>query len=425
MTAKDPSHARQECPPLRLLQALRGLPWTGLRLVGAGFLAGIAASLSLMSVAQEPVRRGDAPAADAPDARRMAEALQLIRRNALHDVSASEITDGCLAGIARAADPESEFYDAKRFAELRQSASPRAGLGLELRLQGDLPVVVAPIDGSPAERAGIQPGDTLVKIDDATTGGMTLSDVVRRLQGEPHSLVTLTLRRNGANSLLERRIEREFIRLRPVQSRRLAQGLAYVRLSQFSDTSLRGFATEMMRLTQEGPVPTGLVLDLRNNPGGVLDAAVGLASAFLPRDTLVLTLRGRAEEANRQFRATPVDYSRTTDELARLPAWTKTVPVAVLVDSGSAAGSEIVAGALQDHRRAVIVGERTFGRGIIQTMFPLSASTALKLTTAEWLTPAGTPIARRGITPDVEARRGDGASEDTALAAATARMVAR
>ena len=425
MLEVDPAPSRPTRPEIRILRpprAPRARAGLGLRGIALGFVAGVVASLSLMGTAQDASRTPSVGGVPLPDVNRIADGLDLIRRHGLRELSASEITDGCVAGMARAADPESEYYDEARFAELRQSGPLRAGLGLELRTIDDLPVVVAPIDGGPAARAGVQPGDRLIRIDGAVTGGLSLSEVVKRLQGEPRSTVALTIRRSGVEALVELTLEREFIRRRPVQARRLDNGMAYVRVSQFGDDTLRGLVTELSSQGRES-VPTALLLDLRSNPGGLLDAGIGVAAAFLPRDTPILTLRGRSADANREIRATSADYTRVgPDELARLPAWVKTVPVAVLVDGGSAAASEIVAGALQDHRRALIVGERSFGRGSIQTVFPMSGRTGLRLTTAEWIRPAGTPISGKGITPDLVSRRAAGSSEDTVLAAAMARL---
>ena len=390
-------------------------------LAAAGFAAGAATSLTLVATAQ------DAPQTvlTLPELRRISEAIFVIRQNAVQEQPDARMADGCIAGMARSADPDSDYYDAQAYREFVIGSGGQGGLGMELRIRGQYPVVVAPLDDTPAARAGLRPGDVLMKIDEVQLGGMGLTEVTRRLRGAVRTQVKLTLRRDDSDTPVDLMLTREIIRVRSVQARRLEGGLAYVRLGQFNEATGRDLADALNRMVQEAPV-AGLVLDLRRNPGGLLQTAVGVAAVFLPPDVRVLTMRGRASNVQSEYTTNPKDYlyRRGNDDFARVSADMRKVPLAVLVDRGSAAGSEIVAGAFKDHKRAVVIGETTYGRGSIQTIFPLAGNAGLKLTTAEWATPGGTVISRAGIEPDIRVAPGK-PEDDQALARAVAHLQGR
>jgi carboxyl-terminal processing protease len=275
--------------------------------------------------------------------------------------------------------------------------------------------VVSPIDDSPASRAGIKAGDLIVKLDDTSVKGMTLNDAVKRMRGKPNTPIVLTIVRKGETKPLVITLTRAVIKIQSVKSKLLEPGYAYVRVSQFQEHTGDTMARSIERMFKENQGPMkGLILDLRNDPGGLLNGAVAVSAAFLPKDALVVYTDGRTEEAKMKLNATPEHYLRgrnKEDFLKRLPPEAKTVPMVVLVNGGSASASEIVAGALQDHNRAVVMGQQTFGKGSVQTILPLGNNTAIKLTTARYYTPKGRSIQAKGITPDIPLD--DGATDRT------------
>ena len=262
--------------------------------------------------------------------------------------------------------------------------------------------VVSPIEGSPADRAGLKPGDLITRVDDTPIKGMTLNDAVKRMRGKPRTDIVLTIMRKGESRPIVITLTREVIKVQSVKSKVIEPGYAYLRIAQFQENTASAVVDHLNKLGAEGPVK-GLVLDLRNDPGGLLHGAVGVSAAFLPSDTLVVSTDGRTEDAKREYRSTPADYLRGTrdDFLRRLPDMARDVPMVVLVNAGSASASEIVAGALQDHKRAKVLGTQTFGKGSVQTILPLNNNTAIKLTTARYYTPNGRSIQAKGIEPDI------------------------
>jgi carboxyl-terminal processing protease len=266
--------------------------------------------------------------------------------------------------------------------------------------------VVAPIDDTPAYRAGIKAGDLIIKIDDTLTRGMPLSDAVKLMRGKRGTSVTLTVARKGEAQPLEFKLVRDVIRTQSVRSKVIEPGYAFIRISQFQERTVEDLAKHLNDAFKSGPVK-GIVLDLRNDPGGLLHSAIGVSAAFLPKRALVVSTDGRMSDAKRRFVAAPEDYQRGRGEdlLARLPPEAKTVPMVVLVNGASASASEIVAGALQDHKRATLMGSQTFGKGSVQTIIPLRADgdrpAAIKLTTARYFTPNGRSIQAKGIEPDL------------------------
>ena len=262
--------------------------------------------------------------------------------------------------------------------------------------------VISPIEDTPAFRAGVKPGDLIIKLDDTPVKGMTLNDAVKRMRGKPKTQITLTITRKGESAPIIVTLTRDVIRVQSVVSKMIEPGYGFVRVRAFQENTTESLVKHLEGLFKQGQVK-GLVLDLRNDPGGLLHGAVAVSAAFLPQKTLVVSTDGRTEDARRKFYASPEDYLRGNrdDILRRLPDGIKTVPMVVLVNTGSASASEIVAGALQDHKRAAIMGTPTFGKGSVQTIMPLGNSTAIKLTTARYYTPSGRSIQARGIVPDV------------------------
>ncbi|HXU42446.1 MAG TPA: S41 family peptidase, partial [Burkholderiales bacterium] len=261
--------------------------------------------------------------------------------------------------------------------------------------------VISPIEDTPAFRAGVKPGDLIVKLDDTPVKGMSLNDAVKRMRGKPNTQITLTISRKGETAPVIVTLTRAVIRVQSVKSKMIEPGYAWIRVSQFQEATAESLVKHLDGLFKQGQVK-GLVLDLRNDPGGLLHGAVAISSAFLPQKSLVVSTDGRAEDARKKFYASPEDYARRGDDMLRnLPAAVKNVPMVVLVNGGSASASEIVAGALQDHKRAKVIGTQTFGKGSVQTIMPLGNNTAIKLTTARYYTPSGRSIQALGITPDI------------------------
>ena len=270
-------------------------------------------------------------------------------------------------------------------------------------MEDGLVKIVSPIEGSPAFRAGLKTGDLITKIDDTFVKGLTMDQAVKRMRGEPNTKVILTVFRKAENRSFPVTIVREEIRVQSVRAKMVEPGYGWVRVSQFQDRTVEDFVAKVSALYKEDPKLKGLVLDLRNDPGGLLEGAIAISSAFLPKDVPVVSTNGQLPESKAVFKARAEDYSRRygSDPLAKLPAALKSIPLVVLVNEGSASASEIVSGALQDHKRAVIMGGQTFGKGSVQTVRQLTAETALKITTARYYTPSGRSIQAKGIVPDV------------------------
>ncbi|HOW63274.1 MAG TPA: S41 family peptidase, partial [Candidatus Contendobacter sp.] len=263
------------------------------------------------------------------------------------------------------------------------------GLGIEVGQEDGFLKVIAPIDDTPAQRAGIRAGDLIIRLDDVSVKGMALSDAIQRMRGKPNTAITLTIVREGVRKPLKIRLIREVIQVRSVKSRLLEPGFGYLRITQFQAKTAQNLRQALQEVEQQNKGPLrGVVLDLRNNPGGVLNGAVDVADDFLEDGAIVQT-KGRGDGSDQSFKATPGDLL-------------KGAPLVVLVNGGSASASEIVAGALQDHHRALILGERTFGKGSVQTILPLGNGTAVKLTTARYYTPNGRSIQAQGIEPDIK-----------------------
>ena len=319
------------------------------------------------------------------------QVYSLIQQDYVKPVSDRELIQSAIRGMLSGLDPHSAYLSPEEFKELQIGTKGEfGGLGIEVTMENGFVKVIAPIDDTPAQRAGIKAGDLIVRIDDKPVKGMTLQEAVGLMRGKPGTKVTLTILREGEEKPLKITITRDIIRIRSVKWRMLDEGYGYLRISSFQIRTPEQVREAIAEMEKRGALK-GVVLDLRNNPGGVLNAAVEVADLFLD-DGLIVYTKGRIKEAQMEFRATPGDLIEG-------------VPMVVLINAGSASASEIVAGALQDHRRAILMGQKSFGKGSVQTIMPLSDGGAIKLTTALYYTPSGRSIQADGIVPDIELKR--------------------
>jgi carboxyl-terminal processing protease len=334
----------------------------------------------------------------------LAAVFGMIKSDYVEPVDEKKLINDAISGMVTGLDPHSQFFDKKTFREFREGTTGRfVGVGIEIGMEDGLVRVVSPIEGSPAFRAGLKSGDLITRIDDTAVKGLTMDQAVKRMRGEPQTRVVLTVFRKSENRTFPVTIVREEIRVQSVRGRVVEPGYAWIRISQFQDRTVEDFVRKVDEVYKAEPNLKGLVLDLRNDPGGLLEGAVAVSAAFLPDDKVVVTTNGQLNESRATFKASPEFYLRRggNDPLKRLPDALERVPLVVLVNEGSASASEIVAGALQDHKRAVIMGAQTFGKGSVQTVRQLGPDTALKITTARYYTPSGRSIQASGIVPDV------------------------
>ncbi|MGQ0748917.1 MAG: S41 family peptidase [Betaproteobacteria bacterium] len=372
-------------------------------LVVIGILMGVAISLNFSAVAQK-----DAGFAPLPieELRAFTEVFGRVKSDYVEPVDDKRLITQAINGMLTGLDPHSAYLDQEAFRELQVGTQGEfGGLGIEVSMEEGFVKVIAPIDDTPAARAGVKPGDLIVKLDDASVKGMTLTDAVKRMRGKPNTQITLTIVRKGESKPVVVTLTRAIIKVQSVKAKLLEPGYAYFRVSQFQEHTGENLAAAIVRLFKENPGSMkGMVLDLRNDPGGLLNGAVAVSAAFLPQGSLVVYTDGRTDDSKMKLNASPENYLRgrsKEDYLRKLPPEVKNVPMVVLVNSGSASASEIVAGALQDHRRAVVMGQPTFGKGSVQTILPLGNNTAIKLTTARYYTPNGRSIQAKGIVPDI------------------------
>ena len=368
-------------------------------LVAIGALAGALTTMQFQAIARSSL----APL-PLEELQQLAAVFGMIKSDYVEPVDEKKLITDAIAGMVSGLDPHSQYFDKKTFKEFREGTSGRfVGVGIEIGMEDGLVKVVSPIEGSPAFKAGIKSGDLITRIDDTPVKGLTMDQAVKRMRGEPNTKVVLTVFRKSENRAFPVTITRAEIRTQSVRAKMVEPGYGWVRLSQFQDNSVEDFVRKVDELYKQDPNLKGIVLDLRNNGGGLLDGAIAISAAFLPRDAVVVTTNGQVPDSKATYRATPEHYVRRAgaDPLRRLPDAIKNVPLVVLVNEGSASASEIVAGALQDHKRATVLGAQTFGKGSVQTVRPLSADTALKITTARYYTPAGRSIQAKGIVPDL------------------------
>ena len=382
-------------------------------LVGIGLIAGVAVAMQFSALAHKPV----ASSMPLGELRALADVVGLIKSDYVEAVDDKALLAAAIAGMVGALDPHSAYLDQKAYAELREGTEGRfVGIGIEISPSGDGAIlIVTPIEDSPAWRAGIKPGDLITRIDGLSVQGIGIDGAIKKMRGAARTNVTLTIVRKDVLDPLDIVIARAHIVRNSVKGKIVEPGYGWLRVSQFQEPTVGDMAARLAALYQQEPNLKGLVLDLRNDPGGLLQGAIGVAAAFLPKDAEIVSTNGRLASSKQRFYGRPEFYSLRgdSDALAKLPAAFKSVPLVVLVNNGSASASEIVAGALQDTGRAAIIGSQTFGKGSVQTIRPLSNDSAVKLTTARYYTPAGRSIQATGIVPDFpvdEYADGDGAN---------------
>lgn len=372
-------------------------------LIAIGAVLGLMLSLNYSALAEK------SPNAQLPldDLRAFAEVFGKIKDDYVDTVEDKKLISEAINGMLTGLDPHSSYLDADAFKDLQAGTQGEfGGLGIEVGMEDGFVKVVSPIEDTPAYHAGIKSGDLIIKLDDTQVKGMSLNDAVKRMRGKPDTPIVLTVLRKSVAKPLEIKIVRAIIKTKSVKPKMVEPGYAFVRVTQFQEHTGEDLAKALKALSEENKGPLkGLVLDMRNNPGGLLNGAVGVSAAFLPKGELVVYTEGRAEDAKMRLTANAEHYVRggpKADYLRDLPADFKTVPMVVLVNGGSASASEIVAGALQDHRRAIVMGTQTFGKGSVQTILPMNNGTAIKLTTARYFTPEGRSIQAKGIVPDIQ-----------------------
>jgi len=335
------------------------------------------------------------PAAQLPldDLRKFAEVFDRIKKAYVEDVNDTTLLNNAIRGMLSGLDPHSSYLEPSAFDDLQESTRGEfGGLGIEVGLEDGFIKVITPIDDTPAQKAGIEAGDLIIKLDNQSVKGMSLEEAVNKMRGKPGTPIKLTIVKENADGPTDIEVKRDIIRVTSVKNMILEPGYGYVRITQFQAQTGIDFNRSLEKLIDESPEGLkGVVLDLRNNPGGVLQAAVEVSDALLDQGLIVYT-DGRIKSSKLRFTATPGDVI-------------KGAPVVVLVNSGSASASEIVAGALQDHKRAIILGTESFGKGSVQTVLPLDEKYGLKLTTARYFTPSGRSIQALGIVPDIKVQR--------------------
>ena len=359
-------------------------------LISTGVVLGATLVFGQMVFADKTEPRPDLPL---DELRTFSEVFGRIKNSYVEEVDDKELLQNAIEGMLSGLDPHSTYLDFEDFKDLREGTSGEfGGLGIEVTMEDGFVKVVAPIDDTPAARGGIQSGDLIIRLDDTPVKGLSLGEAVDIMRGKPDSKLLLTIIREGTAKPLKIELTRAIIKVESVKQKMLEPGYGYVRISTFQARTGASLKEAISALKQENDgALKGLVLDLRNNPGGLLDAAIDVSDAFITKGKIVYT-EGRIKDAAQVFNAKPNDIL-------------KGAPLVVLVNGGSASASEIVAGALQDHHRAIILGSKTFGKGSVQTVMPLSDSTAVKMTTARYFTPSGRSIQAEGIVPDIEIER--------------------
>ncbi|MFK3739489.1 S41 family peptidase [Massilia sp. TN1-12] len=392
-----------------------------LGLIGVGMAAGVAASVQFSAFAQQDgagsAARSVANSAAAPlpldELRQLADVYGLIKSDYVEKVDDKKLLSEAIAGMVASLDPHSVYLDQHDFAEMQEEVQGKfVGVGIEVAMEDGYVKIVSPIEDTPAYKAGIKAGDLITRIDNVPVKGLSLDEAIKRMRGEPHSKVMLTIARRGADAPWVVPVERQEIRVVSVKGKMIEPGYAWLRISQFQEETVDEMAAKIRELYAQDPNIKGMVLDLRNDPGGLLPGAIGVSAAFLPKNEVIVSTKGQLPESNTTFYGRRDFYARPgSDPLAQLPPALKKVPLVVLVNTGSASASEIVAGALQDYKRAIVMGSQTFGKGSVQTLRQLTPDTAVKLTTARYYTPKGRSIQALGIVPDLkvdETAEGDG-----------------
>ena len=382
-------------------------------LLSAGLLGGILISLQFSAMAEKEARTS----LPIEELRTLAEVFNAIKVGYVEPIEDKTLINNAISGMLSNLDPHSTYLDVDAYKDLQVSTQGEfGGLGIEVAMEDGLVKVVSPIEDTPADRAGVKTGDLIFKLDDTLVKGMTLSDAVKRMRGKPKTQIKLSILRKGENKTIELTLTREVIKVQSVKSKLVEAGYGYLRITSFQENTGASLVKHLNELYKPGPLK-GLVLDLRNDPGGLLNAAVGVSAAFLPQKTLVVSTDGRTPDAKHKFFASPEDYVRSSkdDYIKNLPPEALKVPMIVLINGGSASASEIVAGALQDHKRAIILGTSSFGKGSVQTVIPLPGGAAIKMTTSRYFTPSGNSIQAKGIAPDILVEENSNGTSTTRL----------
>jgi len=367
--------------------------------VGLGVITGALTTVSLQTVA-----RSTMSPLPLEELQQLAAVFGMVKSDYVEPVDEKKLITEAIAGMVSSLDPHSQYFDKKSFKEFKEGTSGKfVGVGIEITQEDGLVKVVSPIEGSPAFRAGLKTNDLITRVDDTAVKGLSLNEAVKRMRGEPNTKVVLTIFRKDENRTFTASIIREEIKQQSVRAKVIEPGYAWIRISQFQERTVEDFTRKIDEIYKADPRIKGMVLDLRNDPGGLLNAAVAVSSAFLPENVTIVSTNGQTPDSKQTLKATVRDYLGRdgSDPLKLLPAAIKKVPLIVLVNEGSASASEIVAGALQDHKRATIMGSQTFGKGSVQTFRPLGPETGLKITTSRYYTPSGKSIQAKGIVPDV------------------------
>ncbi len=353
-----------------------------------GIVAGAVVTLDMVVQADRENKEIAAPL-PLDDLRAFAEVYSRIKSDYVESVNDKKLIADAIQGMLSGLDPHSSYLDTESFKDMRvETEGQFGGLGIEVTMENGFVKVVSPIEDTPAAKAGLKPGDLVIRLDDKAVKGMSLNEAVRLMRGKPGSDIVLTVVREGELKPLKFTLTRAVIKIQSVKNKLLESGFGYVRITQFQATTEKNLNEAVRKLEKDnGGSLKGLVLDLRNNPGGVLDAAIGVSDAFLEKGLIVYT-EGRVADSRLKRSASSGDLLRGA-------------PIVVLINGGSASASEIVAGALQDNKRAVIMGTKSFGKGSVQTILPVSNGAALKLTTARYFTPSGRSIQAVGIEPDI------------------------
>lgn len=372
-------------------------------LISIGVIFGILVSINLSVFAD---KKEEAKKLPVEDLRIFAEVFGKIKADYVEEVADKKLLTEALNGMLAGLDPHSTFLDEDHFKEMQQgTAGEFGGLGIEVGMEDGFVKVISPIEDTPAFKAGLQSGDLIIKLDDKSVKGMTLNDAVKLMRGKPGSTINVQILRKGKDTPFDVKITRAQIKSQSVKAKLIQEDYGYLRVTQFQERTGEDVAKSINKLFAENKKPlNGIILDMRNNPGGLLNAAVAVSAAFIPEGELVVYTEGRAKDSKMHLTAIPENFIRDpkgNNYINKLPPEIKKTPMVVLVNNGSASASEIVAGALQDHKRALIVGTKSFGKGSVQSILPMNNGTAIKLTTARYFTPKGRSIQAKGIDPDI------------------------
>lgn len=357
--------------------------------VGSGLILGLSLGLALTLGHGVLAKREQQAAVPLDELRAFTDVYARVKKDYVVEVDDKVLLENAIRGMLTGLDPHSSYLNEEEFKELQIGTTGEfGGLGIEVGMEDGFVKVISPIDDTPAQRAGVEAGDLIIRLDDQPVKGMSLNDAVKVMRGKKGTSITLTIVREGVDKPLKITIVRDVIRVKSVKNRLLEPGYGYIRITNFQSKTTRNLIDAIDKLEKENKgTLQGLILDLRNNPGGVLTGAVGVSDAFL-EDGLIVYTEGRVEDSVLRYSATRGDVINGA-------------PLVVMINGGSASASEIVAGAMQDHKRAIVMGSRSFGKGSVQTILPLKKNSALKLTTARYYTPSGTSIQAEGIEPDI------------------------